>query len=82
MFAEAVRAHWGVENKVHWCLDVIFGEDQNRAGTKYASINLSTLRKMAFNILRKEPANKGLARKMRNAIARPGFLLVLLGLDA
>lgn len=82
LFAEAVRAHWGVENKVHWCLDVIFGEDQNRARTKYASINLSTLRKMALNILRKEPENKGLARKMRNAIARPDFLLVLLGLDA
>jgi predicted transposase YbfD/YdcC len=82
LFAEAVRAHWGVENKLHWCLDVIFGEDQNRARTKYASTNLSTLRKMALNILRKEPGNKGLARKMRNAIAKPDFLLVLLGLDA
>jgi len=37
---------------------------------------------MALNILRKEPGNKGLARKMRNAIARPDFLLTLLGLDA
>lgn len=82
LFAEAVRAHWGVENKVHWCLDVIFGEDQNRARTKYASTNLSTLRKMALNIVRKEPGKKGLARKMRNAIARPDFLITLLGLDA
>jgi predicted transposase YbfD/YdcC len=81
-FAEAVRAHWGVENKVHWCLDMIFGEDQNRARSKYASTNLSTLRKMALNIVRKEPGKKGLARKMRQAIADPHFLLLLLGLDA
>ena len=81
-FAEAVRSHWGVENKVHWCLDVVFGEDQNRARTKYATTNLSTLRKMALNILRKEPGLKGLARKMRSAIANPEFLILLLGLDA
>ena len=81
-FAEAVRAHWGVENKVHWCLDVIFGEDQNRARTKYASINLSSLRKMALNILRKEPGKRGLARKMRQATANPDFLITLLALDA
>ena len=81
-FAEAVRSHWGVENKVHWCLDVVFGEDQNRARTKYASVNLSTLRKMALNIVRKEPGKKGLARKMRQAIAKPDFLLSLLDLDA
>jgi predicted transposase YbfD/YdcC len=82
LFAESVRAHWGIENKVHWCLDVIFGEDQNRARTKYASTNLSTLRKMALNIARKEPGKKGLARKMRHAIADPLFLITLLGLDA
>ena len=81
-FAEAVRLHWGVENKVHWCLDVVFGEDQCRAKTKYASVNLSTLRKMALNIVRKEPGNKGLTRKMRNAIADPHFLITLLELDA
>lgn len=81
-FAESVRAHWGVENKVHWCLDVIFGEDQNRARTKYASVNLSSLRKMALNILRKEPGQKGLARKMRHAVTNPDFLLSLLHLDA
>jgi predicted transposase YbfD/YdcC len=81
-FSDAVRAHWGVENKVHWCLDVVFGEDQNRARTKYASVNLSTLRKMALNIIRKEPGKKGLARKMRSAIANPDFLITLLNLDA
>ncbi|MDR3038906.1 MAG: hypothetical protein LBV21_06430 [Candidatus Adiutrix sp.] len=77
-FAEAVRSHWGVENKVYWCLDVVFGEDQNRAGTKYAGTNLSTLRKMALNILRKEPGLKGLARKMRSAVANPEFLILTL----
>lgn len=80
-FADAVRAHWGVENKLHWRLDVVFGEDQNRARTKNASRNLSTLRKMALNIVRKEPGNKGMARKMRCALANPNNLKVLLELD-
>jgi len=84
LFAKAVRAHWGVENKVHWCLDVVFGEDQNRARTKYASANLSSLRKMALNILRRDTSNnKSLARKMRMATLRPNdFLIRLLKLDA
>lgn len=80
-FSHAVRSHWGVENKLHWSLDVIFGEDQNRARTKNASENLSTLRKMALNIVKKEPGKKGMARKMRTAMANPNFLKILLELD-
>lgn len=56
LFAKAVRTHWEVENKVHYCLDVSFGEDHNQARTKYAAANLSTLRKMTMNILRQEPS--------------------------
>lgn len=82
LFAKAVRAHWGVENKVHYCLDVTFGEDQNRARTRYAAANLSTLRKMTMNILRQEPSNKSLIQKQRKAARSPRFLLELLKLDA
>ena len=78
-FSEAVRARWGVENKIHWRLDVTFGEDQSRAGTKYASANLSALSQMAINIARLEPGKKGLAREMRSAIANPDFILTLFG---
>ena len=82
LFAKAIRAHWGVENKVHYCLDVSFGEDQNRARTKYAAANLSTLRKMTMNILRQEPSSKSLIQKQRKAARSPRFLLELLKLDA
>lgn len=82
LFAKAVREHWGVENKVHYCLDVSFGEDQNRARTKNAAANLSSLRKMAMNILRREPSNKSLIQKQRKAARSPLFLASLLKLDA
>jgi predicted transposase YbfD/YdcC len=82
LFAKATRKHWGVENRVHYCLDVSFGEDQNRARTKYAAANLSTLRKMAMNILRQEPSNKSLIQKQRKAARSQRFLLNLLKLDA
>ncbi len=82
LLAQAVRAHWGVENKVHYCLDVTFGEDQNRARTKYAAAHLSTLRKMAMNVLRQEPSHKSLIQKQRKAARNPLFLLKLLKLDA
>lgn len=79
MFAEAVELILKIENKAYWRLDVIFGEDQTRARTKYAGASLSALRKMVFNIVRKEPGKKGLTRKMRSAAARPDSLTTLLG---
>jgi predicted transposase YbfD/YdcC len=50
-FARAVRRHWGVENKVHWIMDVCFREDQSRARAGYAAENLATLRRLALNLL-------------------------------
>jgi len=51
-FARAVRSHWGVENQLHWVLDVVFGEDQSRARTGHAAENLATLRRWALNLLK------------------------------
>ena len=53
MIATAVRQHWGVENQCHWCLDVIFREDDCRSRTRNTARNLSTLRVLSLNILRK-----------------------------
>ena len=51
-FAKAARGHWGIENKLHWSLDVVYGEDKSRKRTDYAPRNYSLVRKFALNICR------------------------------
>jgi predicted transposase YbfD/YdcC len=80
MFARAVRGHWGVENKLHWALDVQMNEDQSRARTGYAAENLATLRRLALNLLKREKTRKrGLKGKQLNAGWDHAYLLRLLG---
>jgi predicted transposase YbfD/YdcC len=57
-FAEAVRGHWGVENNLHWQLDVTFGEDQCRIRKGNADTNFSTLRRTALRLLKKNKTEK------------------------
>lgn len=76
VFAYAVREHWGIENKVHWCLDVIFGEDQSRARTRNAAKNLGTMRNMALNIVRSDKSKApSLKNKMYRASLNPDLLV-------
>jgi len=80
-FARAVRGHWGVENKLHWVLDVHFREDQSRARAGYAAENLATLRRLAFNLLKSEKTKKrGIRGKQLNASWDHAYLLRLLGI--
>ena len=58
-FASCVRAHWGIENKLHWSLDVSFREDDCRVRKGYAAENFATLRHIALNLLKKEKSFKG-----------------------
>jgi predicted transposase YbfD/YdcC len=74
LMAEAIRRHWGVENQVHYCLDVFFSEDQSRARTKNAAKNLGLLRNTALNILRNDPSKKSLSRKMYAASLNPNII--------
>src|SRR6266436_837306 len=79
-FARAVRSHWGVENKVHWIMDVCFREDQSRARAGYAAENLATLRRLDLNLLRREKTKKrGIRGKQLNAGWDHAYLLSLLG---
>jgi predicted transposase YbfD/YdcC len=80
-FARAIRSHWGVENKVHWIMDVCFREDQSRARTGYAAENLATLRRLALNLLKQEKTKKrGIRGKQLNAAWDNAYLLRLLGI--
>jgi len=57
--AAAIRAHWQVENSLHWVLDVAFNEDQCRIRTGYAAENLATIRRLALNVLKTNTTKKG-----------------------
>jgi len=57
-FAESVRGHWGIENKLHWVLDVTFREDDSRIRKDHTPTNMSLIRKMAINLLRQDKTTK------------------------
>jgi predicted transposase YbfD/YdcC len=79
-FARAVRSHWGIENKLHWVLDVQMREDQSRARAGYAAENLATLRRLALNLLKREKTKqRGIRGKQLNASWDHAYLLRLLG---
>jgi predicted transposase YbfD/YdcC len=63
IFAHAVRAHWGIENSLHWVLDVTFREDDSRIRKGYAPENFNILRQLAINMLKKEPSKISIKKK-------------------
>jgi predicted transposase YbfD/YdcC len=72
---EAVRAHWGIENNLHWVLDVLFAEDACRSRKDHAPENLAVLRKLAINILQATPGPLRISHKMLQARWDNDFLL-------
>ncbi len=61
----AIRQHWGIENKLHWVLDVAFGEDARRKRAANAAQNFSLLNRIAWNLIRKDKSTKGSVRAKR-----------------
>lgn len=64
-FAKAVRGHWGIENRLHWSLDVTFAEDKSRVRKDHSPLNLGMLRRLALSILQRDTAVKDNLRGKR-----------------
>jgi predicted transposase YbfD/YdcC len=73
-----VRQHWGIENQLHWVLDVVLGEDQARARKDHAPENLARLRRLALNVARLHPDTGSLKGKIKRAGWDHAFLISIL----
>ena len=73
--ASAIRAHWQIENALHWRLDVVFNEDQSRARIKNAAKNLGTLRAICLNLMKKVPGKESLKGKRYKAALSIDYLV-------
>lgn len=82
MIAKAVRSHWGIENQVHWVLDMAFREDHSRARTGHSAENLALIRKLVLNLLRSDPTRKiGVKASRLKAGWDDAYLLHVLGVQ-
>lgn len=79
---QLVRQHWGIENKLHWVLDVAFGEDLSRKRAGHAAENFSVLNRIALNLLKQDKSCKaGIHGKRLQAAWHHPYLLKLLGIE-
>jgi predicted transposase YbfD/YdcC len=78
-FAAMIRGHWGIENQLHWCLDVGFREDESRIRTDHGPENLALLRKVAMNLAKSDRTRKkGIQAKRKRAAWDDAYLITLL----
>jgi predicted transposase YbfD/YdcC len=73
-YGMALRNHWGIENNLHWQLDVSFGEDNNRVSRRNGGQNLASLRKLALTLLKRNPDRRSIACKQVMAMVSTDFL--------
>uniref|UniRef100_B8HPB8 Transposase IS4 family protein n=1 Tax=Cyanothece sp. (strain PCC 7425 / ATCC 29141) TaxID=395961 RepID=B8HPB8_CYAP4 len=77
-FAHYIRAHWGIENQLHWCLDVVFNEDKSRIRKDHAPRNFSLLRRLTLNLLHRDSSKGSLVMKRYRAGLDDQFMMQLL----
>lgn len=78
VFSESVRNHWGIENGLHWVMDVVFGEDESRIRTGHAAENMSFLRRFVTTLLKQDTSKSSLKQKRKEAAWDVTFLEKLL----
>jgi predicted transposase YbfD/YdcC len=77
--AEAVRGHWGIENRLHWVLDVVFKDDQSRVRKGHGAKNMAVVRHFALNLVRAAKDKKSIKLRRKVAGWSPDYLASLLG---
>ena len=77
-FATLVRGHWGIENQLHWVLDVVMNEDHARSRKDNAAENLAALRRRALKLIRAYPDKRPIRAKFQRTAWDDNFLLQLL----
>jgi len=78
-FADAARGHWGIENNLHWTLDVTFNEDQSRLRAGHGAQNMAVVRHFALNLVRQVADERSIKRRRKRAAWDPQYLLEILG---
>ena len=74
-FAHAVRAHWGIENRLHWVMDVVFHDDLMRLRTGHGPANMATIRHAALNLIRAIPDKASLKIRRKTVAWDDDYLL-------
>jgi predicted transposase YbfD/YdcC len=80
--ANAVRGHWGIENRLHWVLDVVFKDDQSRLRTGHGAKNMAVVRHFAINLVRQTKDKKSLKLGRKLAGWADDYLASILGTQA
>ena len=78
LFSESARRHWGIENGLHWVMDVVFGEDRSRIHIGHAAENMSFLRRFVTTLLKQDTSKSSLKQKRKEAAWDTAFLEKLL----
>ena len=76
--AKYVRKHWGIENSLHWVLDMTFREDESQIEDRILGDNLSWIRRFTVTLAKAHPAKMSIANKRRSAAWSFDFLMELL----
>jgi predicted transposase YbfD/YdcC len=81
-FATAARAHWAIENGLHWVLDVTFREDQSRLRRGHGATNMALIRHLALNLIRAMPGKTSIKGKRKLATWDTDYLATAVGLNS